>query len=191
MTFSLFPSFFDRPQKMSFADQEDDEHIELLLRQHWITNVPWIFIAALGFLVPVFLVNQKTFIDFIRIWNFPYEILIALFSLWYMFILAYVIGKLLYWYFNIYIVTNTHLVDITLQNLLSRNITEVRLDDVQSASSQVKGIIGSLFNFGDLTIETAAERQQIYFRSVPRPDFAKERIQDLQELQEHGGTDVG
>lgn len=188
MDFSLFPSFLDKPSNVSFSDQEEDEKIELLLRQHGIVNIPWIFMGIIGFLTPVILVSQNRFFEFIQSWQVPNDILTAVFILWYMSILAYIINHITHWYFNIYIVTNKHLVDINFHNMLNRDFVEVRLDDVQSTKSQVQGIIGSLFHFGDLIIETAAERQQIHFASVPKPDAVKERIQDLQEKEE--GSDV-
>jgi uncharacterized membrane protein YdbT with pleckstrin-like domain len=188
---ALFQSLFDHPKKIRFAEQEADEHIELLLRQHWITNLPWIVSAFLGLLAPLIvdrylqvqLLNQVSFI--------PSYVLSALTGLWYLLVLAYMIEKYLQWYFNIYIVTNTHLVDINFYNLMNRDITESRLDDIQSVSSTVKGIIAPLFNYGNVQVETAAERQQIAFESVPRPDLVADRIQDLQEKQEKGGSDVG
>lgn len=186
MAFSLFPAFFDCPKNIRFADQEEDEKIELFLRQHGIVNVPWIFISILGAITPIILVNQSVFLELIHSWQAPNEIITSFFILWYMFILAYVINHLSRWYFNIYIVTNKHLVDVNFHNLLNRDFVEVRLDDVQSAKSVVQGIIGSLFHFGDLIIETAAERQQIHFGAVPKPDVVKERIQDLQEREENG-----
>lgn len=187
MSFSLFPAFLDHPAKIKFADQEEGEHIELFLRQHWVTNVPWIFTTTLLILFPVVVNKLSQFIDLIKNLQTPPEVLLSGWFLWYMLVAAYVIGKVLGWYFNIYIVTNTHLVDINFHNLLNRDVTEVRLDDIESAKAQIKGILGSLFNFGDLTIETAAERQQICFSLVPKPDFVKERIQDLQETQKGEG----
>lgn len=185
----IFPAFFDRPDKMRFADQEEDEKIELLLRRHFITNFPWIFLTFLGvFAVPVVLGFRGLFADF-GIEKMPLEITVSFIILWYLFLAAYFFSKLLHWYFNIYIVTNKHLVDINFHNLLNRDFTEVRLDDIQSSKSHIKGIIGSLFHFGDVVIETAAERQNITFDGVPRPDFVKERIQDLQEKEE-GPSDV-
>jgi hypothetical protein len=52
----LFPAFFDRPANIRFAQQEENEVIELLLRKHWITNVGWILTALLVSLIPFFLV---------------------------------------------------------------------------------------------------------------------------------------
>lgn len=189
MAFSFFPSFFDHPEKISFADQEEDEKIELFLRRHGVTNIPWILGAALGFLFPVMIFSFPAVVVFVRSFQVPGEVLLGVLVLWYLLVLTYAIEKYLHWYFNIYIVTNQHLVDIDFHNLLSRDKVEVRLDDVQSVKSSFSGIFGPLFNFGNLHIETAAQRQKLDFIAVPEPDLVTERIQDLQEKQE-GPRDV-
>jgi uncharacterized membrane protein YdbT with pleckstrin-like domain len=188
---SLFQSFYDHPKKIRFCEQEADEHIELLLRQHWVTNLPWMFTATLGLVAPVILGKYLEPLILSQVLPAPPEIIFALNILWYLLILGYIFEKYLQWFFNIYIISNTHLVDINFYNLMNRDVTESRLDDVQSVSSTVKGIIAPLFNFGDVVVETAAERQKIAFESVPRPDAVADRIQDLQERQEKGGSDVG
>lgn len=184
MKLNLFPALFDHPARMKFIEQEEDEHIELLVRQHWVTNVGWVVTAIIVSLLPVLFPTLIRNLNLPILTAMPATVNWALIVLWYMLVLTYIIEKYLFWYFNIYIVTNRHLVDIALQSLLSRNITEVRLDDVQSARSKISGIIRSLFHFGDVIIETAAERQNIQFLAIPRPDFVADRIQDLQELQE-------
>lgn len=184
MKLNLFPALFDHPAKMKFVEQEENENIELLVRQHWVTNVGWIVTAIIVSLLPLLFPALIRNINLPILNTMPATINWALIMLWYMLVLAYIIEKYLFWYFNIYIVTNRHLVDIALQSLLSRNITEVRLDDVQSARSKISGIIRSLFNFGDVIIETAAEKQNIQFLSIPQPDLVADRTQDLQELQE-------
>lgn len=184
MSFSLFPALFDRPSRIKFSEQEPDEHIELLLRQHWFVNIPWMFLATVAAIAPPLLLNFKNGFGTEVYFQVPAEVEVAALLVWYMLVVAYTLEKFLFWYFNIYIVTNKHLVDINLQNLMSRDITEIRLADVQSARSQVRGIFGSLFNYGDVIIKTAAQRQDINFLSIPKPDFVADRIQDLQEVQE-------
>lgn len=178
---NLFPAFYDCPLKIRLVNQEVDEHIELFLRQHWITNVPWVASAIIGILLPVFLPVIKQFLSAVAIFSVPTDLYMAFLILWYMFILAYIIESFLHWYFNIYIVTNKHLVDINFWNLLYRDITEIRIDDVESARTHIRGVLGPLFNFGDVVIETAAERQNIQFFRVPKPDVVAERVQDLRE----------
>lgn len=190
MGFSLFPALFDRPQKVKFTFQEADEEIDLLLRQHWVINVPWVLFTLFALFVPLIFIQFKPFLGepFSTV---PPEIGLASAVLWYMLVLAYVTEKYLHWYFNIYIVTNKHLVDIDFHNILHRDITEVRLTDMQSASDNVRGLLGSLFNFGDVIIETAAERQRIEFFAVPHPAFVKDRIQDLRDAHGHKEGKIG
>ena len=186
MSTHLFSSFIITPTRLRLLHQEPDEHIELFLRQHFIVNVPWIITLFLGLFVPLlFPIVDKILQDNFGV-SLPSDISGAAVILWYLFLMAFVIEKFLHWYFNIYIVTNKHLVDINFWNLLSRDITEVCLDDLQSAQSKITGIMGALFNFGDVAIETAAKVQSVNFLSVPKPDFVA-RIQDLQEEQGGGG----
>jgi len=183
MSLGFFPSLIDCPTKIKFADQEKDEVIELFLRRHWVTNLSWLVLTILAIALPFIFTKINEVLKLVQI-TVPSQLVISAWVLWYMLVVAYILENFLHWYFNIYIVTNTHLVDINFYNLLSRDATEVRLEDVQSSKPQVQGVLGSLFNYGDLTIETAAERQQIHFADVPKPDFVRERIQDLQETKE-------
>lgn len=189
MSFTLFPAIFDNPENIKFSQQEVDEHIELLLRQHWFTNLSWVIIALIGLIFPLIF----SFIDnlFMRILpQLPPDITMATVILWYMGVMAYILEKYLYWYFNIYIVTNIHITDVTMSSLLSKTSTEAMLEDVQSVKTKVAGVFGSLFNFGDVVIETAADKQDIEFISIPSPDFVAERIQDLRGLADTGGHDA-
>lgn len=190
MIFKILPDFFDNPPKIKYVQQEADEHIELLLRQHKITTLPWIITALLAVVFPLFLpVMDAQFFKVLP--QIPGDIILITIILWYMLVMAYTLEKFLYWYFNIYIVTNLHLIDVTMSSLLSKTTTEVFFEDVQSARTKMSGIFGSLFNFGDVIIQTAADKQEIKFSSVPYPDMVAERIQDLrEETVLEGGHDV-
>lgn len=185
MGLSLFPSLFEHPQKVKFTFQEIDEEIDLLLRQHWVVNISWLFMALIAIFIPPLIIQTKNFFSGEFLSVIPREVIFATGVLWYMLVLAYITEKYLHWYFNLYIVTNKNLVDIDFHNIMHRDITEVRLTDIQSASDKVRGLLGSLFNFGDVIIETAAERQKIEFFSVPQPAFVKDRIQDLRDAHDH------
>lgn len=181
MSLSLFPALFDHPSNIHFAQQEVDEKIELMLRQHFVTQIPWIIISILALFLPKLVIVYSSYLGLGQFSNIPLQIALSLVILWYLLILAYITEKFLHWYFNIYIVTNQHLVDINFHNLLNRDVVEIRLEEVQSGKSHIRGIFGSLFNYGDVIIETAAERQNIQFLAVPKPDFVADRIQDLRE----------
>lgn len=181
MHLKFFPAYFDRPDKIRFSEQEEDEVIELMLRQHWIVNVPWIFFATLAIILPFLLFNYRSVLGLDFIVLAPPQLLAAVLTLWYLLILAYIIENFLHWYFNIYIVTNMHLIDVDFESLLGRNVIEAGIEQVESASAKIMGIIQSLFNFGDVVVETAAKTQAITFAKVPYPDLVVDRINDLKE----------
>lgn len=185
----MFPAFFDRPNKVRFADQEDGEQVELFLRQHPITTLPWVLVSIVLAILPLTIGPLLRQITFLRLYQIPDTLTFSIVLLWYMLVVAYILEHFLRWYFNIYIVTNLHVVDVNFHNILYRDKVEIRLEDIQSSKPSIKGVIGSLFHFGDIIIETAAERQRIEFRAVPKPDMVAERIQDLQRVQEgnHAG----
>lgn len=181
MVFQLFPDFFEKPAKMGFSDQEKNEVIELFLRQHFITNIPWILFSLLALVFPAVALYLDVFLKFNLFLNVPTPVLTGSLIVYYLLLLAYGLEKFLHWYFNIYIVTNLHIVDINFISLLRREVTEVQLDDIQSVTYKITGVIRPLFNFGTVLIKTANENDNLDFKDVPRPSEVSDRIQDLQE----------
>ncbi len=180
----LFPSFFDKPANIKFIEQEADENIELVLRRHGITNTTWITISLLLFISPFILLNIDQIFQLNILLAAPAKIIIGFFILWYMFVLAYILEQFLHWYFNVYIITNQHLVEVEFYSLLSRSITAAQYNDIQSVSARMSGIGSSVFNYGDVIIETASDKDNIAFTSIPKPDLVADRIEDLQRIQE-------
>lgn len=179
MKFRFFPAYLERPEKMHVAEQEPDEEIELLLRQHWFTNVPWIFYSIIAFFVPFVVLNIEIWLNLDFLPEPPFSVILASIIAWYMLITAYVTESFLHWYFNIYIVTNIHLIDIDFINLLNKSLVEVKLSDIESAAMSMRGVFSSLFNYGDVYVQTAADKQRITFASVPYPALVVDRINDL------------
>ncbi len=190
MQYKLFPSLFDRPEAIVYSQQEPNEQLELVLRRHFATNLSWIAGVLIGLILPpVALIMDQT-LSFGAIQTVPAKVLFAALILYYLYLLAYAIEKFLYWYFNIYIVTNFHIIEINFIGLLNKTVSENRLDDIQNVSTKIAGALRSLFNYGEVIIETAAKGPAIIFDDVPSPDFVADRIQELQDKTEPGSQDV-
>ncbi len=181
MALGLLPAFFDKPQAMSFLEQNPNEEIELLLRKHPITNLPWIIISFIGLFLPILVLaaDQSFNINFIA--TLPESLIVQFIVMYDLLVLAYAIESFLYWYFNIYIVTNQHLVEIDFNSLLNRDITEAQYDEIQTVTAQIQGAIREFFNFGTVQIETAAKDMPVEFTDVPQPDLVADRIRDIQQ----------
>jgi len=179
MHFKIFPSLFEKPQKIRFEHQEEKERIELFLRRHPVTNIPWIVASLIGLALPILTPFIEQFLGTTLLLQIPVQILVGFLVIYYLIILAYIIESFLFWYFNVYIVTNQHIVDINFNSVLSKEVIEVSLDDVESISRKMGGLWHALFVYGDVIIETAAKQQRITFDKVPNPDFVVDVIQDL------------
>ncbi|MEK7203085.1 MAG: PH domain-containing protein, partial [Patescibacteria group bacterium] len=54
---------------------------------------------------------------------------------------------------------------------------------VQDITSEMKGIFGTFFNFGDVYIQTAGEKERFIFRQIPNPNEVVRKISNLAELK--------
>jgi membrane protein YdbS with pleckstrin-like domain len=178
-------AYIENPQNCSFAGQDRDEKILLLLRAHPITNLPWIILAIFLFFLPFFLpllLNLLTFnLSFI-----PESFRLTFLIINYLLVLVVVFEGFLFWYFNVYIVTNKNIVDIDFHSLLFRNIDVAPLRNVEDVSSSMGGILQALFHYGDVFVQTAGASKSVDFHKVPRPHEVADFI--LDQTHKTGGN---
>jgi len=178
----IFTAFATRPSHLRFENQEKDETVILFLRQHLITLVPWIGIGVLLFVTPTILfpLLLKLISSSIQI---PVGYVIVGTIFWYVGSIGLVFSKFLYWFFNIFIVTDERIIDIDFINLLYKDVAETQLSRVQDISYQTRGIFATMFDFGDVTIQTAGEVPNFAFEVVPKPSQVVDIISDYAKLK--------
>lgn len=172
----FFSSFFQNPGGLSFQEQEKNEEIILLLRRHFITNVPWIlfvlFLAILPITFPLLAIT------------FPFPPLSSLtivfmVSFYYLILFGLALLNFTLWYFHIGLVTNIRIVDIDLSGLLYRHVATARHESVEEVTYDQIGFVTSLFNYGNVHVQTAGATANIEFDRVPRPAKVADIIGDL------------
>lgn len=166
-------AFVPKPLKTFFASQANEEDVVLLLRKHPITQLPWIFTAIVAALLPLFLANFQ-FFSF-----FPSNYMFAAYVGWYLLLLGFIIESFLSWFFNVYIITDERIVDVDFLSLIYRNISSAKIDNIEDVSSETSGALRSVFNFGTVRIQTAAEKTEFEFEDVPQPNKVIALINDL------------
>ncbi|MDO8619550.1 MAG: hypothetical protein Q7R49_06460 [Candidatus Daviesbacteria bacterium] len=181
----MFPAFIKNPQNCHYQGQDDDENILLLLRAHPITNLPWIILAILIFLTPFLVPNLIPFLglDFSFL---PSHFPVVMLIINYLLVLIIVFEGFLGWYFNVNLLTDKKMVDIDFHSVLSKSIDVALLRDVQESTSHLAGIVGMIFNFGDVFIKTAASTESIDLKDIPHPDIVSDIIMDT-ALKHRGG----
>jgi membrane protein YdbS with pleckstrin-like domain len=165
------------PENVFFETQEPKEEIVVLLRRHWITNVPW-FLTTLLFVFAPLIMRRIGIVEFL-----PFRFKFILNVMWYLFVISFVFEKFLAWYFNVFIITDERIVDVDFISLVYKQVSESKIDRIQDMTFQMGGIVRSLFNFGTVYIQTAGEVPNIEFESVPKPQKVVKILNKL-SLQE-------
>jgi len=171
-------SFCYYPTHVNFIGADKEEKIVLLLRRHPITNVKWIVVAILMLLAPLVF----SFAPFLV--NLTIGIQISLLLFWYLVTFAFIFEEFLSWFFNVYIVTDERVFDVDFHNLVYREITDANLDQIQDVTVRVGGVLRTLFDYGDILIQTASELPQVEFEAVPYPDRIAEVLRELRVEEE-------
>ncbi|MEI6650434.1 MAG: PH domain-containing protein [Candidatus Moraniibacteriota bacterium] len=91
-------------------------------------------------------------------------------------------------YFDVWIVTNERIVNIEQKDLFTRRVSELRYSRIQDVTSEVTGVIPSILNYGDVSVQTAGELEHFLFHNVPDPTSIKDLVMKLADRRH--GTDM-
>ena len=144
-----------------FDQQDEDEEVILKIRAHPITQVPWIINGLILFLV-------LFFVDWAFSKSLSSEQFLIINLLSGAMVLSYLWFNFLSYYFNVGIVTNKRIIDMDYQSVMFREISETNFDKIEDVTSISGGYIASLFNFGDVVVQTAGTSANIQFLKVPK-----------------------
>lgn len=177
-THNPLSSYCFYPDTIKYINLDKSEKTILFLRKHPITNIPWVILAFGLILLPPFF----TLIPLFDKLPFAYIVIITL--IWYLICTAFIIEKLLSWFFNIDLVTDERIMDVGFVNLMYREITEANLDEIQEVTFKPATGIFSFFHMGSVFIQTAAEVPRIEFRLVPNPEKVAKILRELRIQEE-------
>jgi len=169
----LFSTFNLYPHNINFETRENDEKIVLMLRQHPILNVKWMFFGMILFLLPFF-VAKTGILDLL-----PRGYSLVVVMTWYLVSFAYVIEGFFKWYFNVFFITTRRVIDVDFFNLIDRRVSDAEIEKIQDVTYSTGGALGTTLNYGDVLIQTASEIQQISFEKVPNPEKVADILDDL------------
>jgi len=171
----------NRYKNVNFKGKKPDEEVILLLRRHWLVFIFRFLPFFLFFiLLLVFHVVGVRIIAFLGFdlgvnWFYLIESFLGLF-LWLSLFVTWV-----NFYLDVWIVTDTRIVDINQISLFNRHVSELKHNKIQDVTSEVHGIIPTLFKYGDVYIQTAGNKQRFVFKQIPDPMSTRNMIMRLQK----------
>lgn len=179
-----FAMFAFQPTGVTFEGQEAGEKILLLLRPHIITLVLPTFATIFLILVPVLIFPVLSLINVdIGDLLIPSQLfLVTVF--WYLFVFGYAFYRFIFWYFNVYLLTNERIVDFDFRGILHKEISYAKLGQIEDISPKMIGFFGTFFNYGNVYIQTAGEKPEFEFDKVAKPDDVAQDISEQVRLEE-------
>ena len=161
------------PDHVDFIGADKEEKIVLLLRKHPITNLGWSVVSMVLLAAPV------VFVLFGLLEFMPLRFQIVGLMFWYLLTTAFIFEEFLTWFFNVYIITDERVFDVDFLHLTYREITDAELEDIQDVTVRVGSVIRTLFDYGDIIVQTSAEIPQLEFEAVPHPDRVAQILREL------------
>ena len=178
------------PHKL-FPNQEDNETISLVVREHWfhlfLKILVWVFFAAALVLfnrfaqadLPGILDGTEGQVTLLFVQVYTLFLVLALFLIFN------------FYYLTMQVITNIRIVDINQEGLFSHVISELNVDKIEDVTSRVNGIFGTIFNYGDVLIQTAGKEEHFIFHSVPNPTEIEKVVLKLYESAKKAGEVEG
>lgn len=164
-----------------FASQLDQEKIYLVLRQHWIFLIGKLFILAIFALV---IIGVRTYLsisnpDLLEGQYGGY--ILSGFDITYLVLVLALLLIITLYYLNMQIITDQRIVDIDQVGLFGRNVSELQLENIEDTTSESHGVLATIFNFGNVFVQTAGAKDRFEFDNVPHPELVKKLVLDLYE----------
>ncbi len=161
-------------------NKKDGEHLELYLRRHWIYLVNHYALYLLMALIPVglYFFGVRVLPQLLE-QPIAFAFLFLLGSIYYLYIVLFFYATYIDYYLDVWIVTNKRIIAIEQKGLFNRTTSETELERVQDVTASQKGFFATFFTYGDITVQTAAERIQFVFKQVDNPFEVQGKVQVL------------
>lgn len=167
----------------------EQEKIIKVLHRHWF-NVLQQFLAIILMTVVLFgiiFVLPSIFPDLSESQDLQ-NTLSFLENLVTLFVWIYIFFVWIEYYLDVFIISDKKIVNVEQKGLFIREVSELKYERIQDVAVEVKGLIPTMLNYGDLYIQTAGEKERFVFRAMADPYAIKNLIMGLQKERHHEET---
>ncbi len=168
-----------------FESQLDNEKIYLVIREHPVLFYLRLSIAGFLFLVGIL---AHMYIPNLVSTALSESALLVLSLLFYTYYLVILLGLLLvvkFYYLSLQIITDMRMVDVDQSGIFKRKVTEIQIENVEEVTSSAHGLLPTVFNFGNVLVQTSSAQNEFEFENVSHPEQIKKLILDLYEQRKH------
>jgi membrane protein YdbS with pleckstrin-like domain len=170
-------------QLAHLPDSEPGEEVVLFLRRHWIDLVRIFLFTSLLIVVPIVSLTALT-LGGVEVFENPLAGALAtvILSTYAVIVLVLTITELTDYWLDSWIVTTERVIDIEQLGLFNRVVSEVHLSQIQDITSETRGFLATFLTYGNVFVQTAAEKERFQFKNIDNPDQVKFKISELTEV---------
>jgi len=165
---------------INFIHKKSYEKIVKTVRRDPITFVPYVLSFLILMLVPIgvfWLINTMFPSFFSGPVAYPVSVLFA--SAFYLCLYLFFYSYFVAFYLDMWVITNDRLIDVRQISLFAKSIAELDLYQIQDADSDVIGFFPTIFNYGNVTLQTAGPIPKFIIHNTHRPHELRELLLDL------------
>lgn len=156
---------------------QKDENIVSTVRKHWIVFAVETTGIIVSTLLPLVVVIAGLILADFTAGNAKlFYAGTFLYSLWLIFMWLWFFMSWTDYYLDSIIITNKQVIDIDQKGLFNRETSNFDINRIQDVTVDVNGFFATVFDFGDLHIQTASDEREFILHNAANPHQAKELI---------------
>jgi hypothetical protein len=175
-----FPEAGETPTPYGF-DLDPGEKITRVIHRSIFDFLPSLLISIVLFLSALALIYGEA--RFAGTGSFPFPPTLALALIVLLLGLAAAFFYIGFYVFrrNVLIFTTAHLVQVEVNSLFSHRVSQVAFSRIQDVSGMKIGVLQTLFNFGNVEIQSAGEEEKFIFRNAHDPQEIADEALEIHE----------
>lgn len=177
--------------KKLLANPQPGERVVLVLRRFWFTALGIIFVSVLLLLVPIAVYYLlATFSPQLLANPIITPIIASVAVIYYLAVWLFAFTDFVDYYLDTWVVTTGRILNIEQQGLFKRVSSELNLSSIQDVTAEIKGPLQTFFKYGNVYVQTAAERMRFHMKGIANAEAVKATIMRLSEedrMKEQGG----
>jgi len=177
--------------RFSIPDQREGERVVFHFRRHWFIFLN-LFLIYFGLsILPLIIIyfvsfNYNTDIsNFFDQNEFFRAVGLTVAFIYYMAMLVFTFTMWTENYLDVWTVTSERIISREQKGLFNRVVSGLGLTNIQDVTVEQKGMVATLLQYGDIYVQTAAEKERFVFQNVPNPYRISKTIQELSEQARH------
>ena len=162
-----------------FPDQHKNEEVLHIIHRHWFNILSHFFIILIFsfLLLASLLAFPILFPEMLNAVNARFFLFVE--NTFFIFVWLFGFLTWIDYYFDVWIITNERIVNIEQKGLFVRHISELNFLNVQDVTATVEGLLPTVLNYGDVSVQTAGAENRFLFRQVSDPYQIKDLVMKL------------